>query len=92
MENIKTWPSRIYLQSAHELDDDCDRYEDVYQFLEDITWCEGSINDHDIAYIREDIFDELKKENEKLKEQIAHYQNNALERMADNAKELGLDY
>lgn len=92
MDNIKTWPEKIYLQGADEVDGDCDKYEDVYQFLEDITWCDDSINTHDIGYIRIDIVDELKKENEKLKEQVSKFANNALERMSDNAKELGLDY
>ena len=50
MSNIRTFPSRIYLQQ-----------EEVAPFLEhaEITWCSDKINDHDVEYVRVDLYNSL---------------------------------
>jgi hypothetical protein len=51
-------PKQIYLQAY-----DSDSYDDN-------TWCVDRINDEDIEYILQSEYDQLKSENEKLKEAL----------------------
>lgn len=48
MDNLKSWPERIYLQ--HGADDLPD-----YKELSDVCWCEDEIFDGDVEYVRADL-------------------------------------
>jgi len=45
----------------------------------EVTWCQDKINDSDVEYIRKDIYDSLKEENERLKKVLL----NSLELLND---------
>ncbi len=49
-DQIKTWPSVIYLQHGGAKDE-CE-----YPGRDDVTWCDHAINESDIEYVRGDRF------------------------------------
>lgn len=51
-EAIKTWPEKIYLQASNGDGGTANRGDAIG----DVTWCEHSIDDGDVQYIRQDIF------------------------------------
>jgi hypothetical protein len=61
-DSLKTWPEKIYLQ-VHDDDEEIPPYTDEY--TEGVTWCEDSIMQCEIPYIRADLVT-----NENLHEQL----------------------
>ena len=55
MSNIKTWPERIWLHNNYD-HDDLSNFDDIF---DDLSWCNESMGEHDIEYVRKDIVEEL---------------------------------
>lgn len=51
MSNVRTWPQRIYLQQEERA---------PYKEHSEVTWCADKINEHDVEYVRIDLFNSLK--------------------------------
>lgn len=59
MSNIRTWPQRIWLQQ-----------EEPAPFNEhsEVTWCQDKINQHDVEYVRVDLYNSLRAQLKRLAE------------------------
>ncbi len=55
MSNLKTWPEKIWLQAGDDYDGQLPAYHDVRSTGYGVTWCEDSIDDHEVQYIRADL-------------------------------------
>ena len=51
MSNIRTWPQRIWLQQEERA---------PYDEHSEVTWCRDQINEHDVGYVRVDLYNSLK--------------------------------
>lgn len=64
MSNLKTWPDKIWLQASDD-GDELPSYQEAkpkFEYEESITWCDQSVLQHEVKYIRADLVEEQIKE------------------------------
>lgn len=59
MDNLKTWPERIWLQHGEE--DAIPDFHEAYSGYGEITWCQDSVDPHNVEYVRADLFEQLQQ-------------------------------